>query len=181
MPYFLNFQSYSVAVLPGHEYRHSVGITFGVGGVVVRRSEVLLVKRTYGYSKGLWSLPSGYVDFDESVREALERELMEETQVRAECKGLLFVRHLVSETKNDLFLVFRMAYRGGTPRPDGEEISEARFLPLQDIKRSQTVAPLAKFVLENCGRRGWGRLDFAPHVATDKYRDYLLFGPPKHK
>jgi len=181
MPYFLNFQRYWVAVLPGHDHRHSVGITFGVGGVVVRGPDVLLVKRTYGYSKGLWSLPSGYVDFGESVNEALEREVMEETRVRAECRDLIFVRHLVSETKNDLFLVFRMTYREGTPRPDGEEISEARFLPLQDMRHSQAVAPLAKFVLENCNREGWRRLDFAPRVATDEYRDYLLFGPLKHK
>jgi 8-oxo-dGTP diphosphatase len=42
------------------------------------RSRVLLVRRAASRS-GLWCLPCGYVEFDEEIREALCREVLEET------------------------------------------------------------------------------------------------------
>jgi 8-oxo-dGTP diphosphatase len=43
------------------------------------RVEVLLIKRAGDPFKGLWALPGGFVDEDESLEEAAARELLEET------------------------------------------------------------------------------------------------------
>ena len=51
----------------------------GVGAVVVREGAVLLVKRASEPLKGQWSLPGGAVELGETLREAIKREVREET------------------------------------------------------------------------------------------------------
>ena len=42
------------------------------------KGEVLLVKRKYPPKKGYWDIPGGFVDFEETIEESLEREIKEE-------------------------------------------------------------------------------------------------------
>ena len=50
------------------------------GAVVVRNGSVLLLRRKYGdFKGGLYELPSGVVEPGETLEEALNREVMEET------------------------------------------------------------------------------------------------------
>jgi len=51
----------------------------GVGAVVVRAGAVLLVKRASEPLKGHWSLPGGAVELGETLPEAIQREVREET------------------------------------------------------------------------------------------------------
>jgi len=51
----------------------------GVGGVVVREGAVLLVQRAAEPLKGHWTLPGGAVEPGETLIEAVQRELREET------------------------------------------------------------------------------------------------------
>lgn len=54
----------------------------GVGAVVIRDGRVLLVKRGNPPGRGLWSIPGGMVELGETLREAAEREIEEETGLR---------------------------------------------------------------------------------------------------
>ena len=56
----------------------------GVGVIVFRDQEVLLVKRNKEPNKGQWSIPGGSQMLGETVAEAAQRELLEETGVRVE-------------------------------------------------------------------------------------------------
>jgi ADP-ribose pyrophosphatase YjhB (NUDIX family) len=51
----------------------------GVGAVVVEQGRVLLVQRGTEPAKGQWSIPGGLIDVGESLREAVAREVREET------------------------------------------------------------------------------------------------------
>lgn len=51
----------------------------GVGGVVVQENRVLLVQRGTEPLKGRWTIPGGLIDVGESLREAVIREVKEET------------------------------------------------------------------------------------------------------
>ncbi|MEZ5199073.1 MAG: NUDIX hydrolase [Bacteroidales bacterium] len=57
-----------------------------VDAIVFRKKEngmqVLLIKRKNDPYKGIWALPGGFVDMDETLEEAVVRELKEETNVR---------------------------------------------------------------------------------------------------
>ena len=51
----------------------------GVGAVIVDKSRVLLARRGRPPLQGKWSLPGGAVELGETLRQAAEREALEET------------------------------------------------------------------------------------------------------
>jgi mutator protein MutT len=55
------------------------------------RGDVLLVKRAVDPALGKWALPAGYIEIDETVEQALKRELHEETGLKAHKLRLLGV------------------------------------------------------------------------------------------
>ena len=54
----------------------------GVGMIVFRDHEVLIVKRDKDPNKGHWSIPGGKQMLGETVAKAAKRELLEETGVK---------------------------------------------------------------------------------------------------
>jgi len=63
----------------------------GVGGLIVRRSKVLMMHRGPGCSKdaGLWDFPSGKLEFGETPVQATVREVLEETGLHVSVSMLL--------------------------------------------------------------------------------------------
>ena len=64
-------------------------IGVGVGAIIVEQDRVLLLKRLKEPEAGYWSIPSGAVDFSETIEDALKRELKEELSVDVEIITLL--------------------------------------------------------------------------------------------
>lgn len=60
-----------------HEYPQFPVV--GVGAVIVRDGQALIVRRGHEPRKGEWSLPGGRVELGESLIEAVRREMSEET------------------------------------------------------------------------------------------------------
>jgi ADP-ribose pyrophosphatase YjhB (NUDIX family) len=56
----------------------------GVGAVIVRGARGLIVKRGHEPRKGEWSLPGGLLNLGESLRDAVRREVKEETGLDVE-------------------------------------------------------------------------------------------------
>lgn len=56
----------------------------GVGGVVIHRGRVLLVRRASEPLKGEWSLPGGLLELGEELEAGTRRELKEETGLDVE-------------------------------------------------------------------------------------------------
>jgi ADP-ribose pyrophosphatase YjhB (NUDIX family) len=56
----------------------------GVGGVVIHRSRVLLIRRGGEPLKGEWSIPGGLIEVGEELADGVRRELKEETGLDVE-------------------------------------------------------------------------------------------------
>ena len=52
-------------------------------------NQLLLVKRAVEPARGGWCLPGGFIEIDESIEEAVLRELEEETGLKGEIEGLV--------------------------------------------------------------------------------------------
>ncbi len=63
----------------------------GVGGVIVHRDRVLLVRRATEPLKGEWSIPGGMLELGEKLRDGVRREVLEETGVHVEPGDVLDV------------------------------------------------------------------------------------------
>jgi 8-oxo-dGTP diphosphatase len=64
----------------------------GVGAVIWNQTgEIVLIRRGTAPRRGEWSLPGGKLEWGESVREGLLREVREETALTVEISGLIDV------------------------------------------------------------------------------------------
>lgn len=63
----------------------------GVGAVVIRDGKILLVKRGVAPSKGLWAIPGGAIELGETLQQAAEREIREETGVAIRAREPIYV------------------------------------------------------------------------------------------
>src|SRR2546422_3680484 len=151
-------------------------ITVGVGAFLVREGGLLVVRKTYGPSKGQWTIPSGYVERHESIVESIEREVKEETNLVGRAGSLLAVRNRVTDSANDTFLVFQVGYASGRPEPDHTEVSEAAFVPLAELATSMESALFTRAIVAKLAHREGLQLDpYQPLPNPTDLRAYLLY------
>ena len=120
--------------------------TTGVGGLVVREQEILVVRMTYGPSQGRYMIPGGLVDPGETADDAVIREVREETGIEAAPRGIVGVRSRYTDRGTDTYLIWQMDYLSGEPQGDGREIEHARFMTLDEINERDDIVYLVWYV-----------------------------------
>jgi ADP-ribose pyrophosphatase len=70
-----------------------------VGAVVIKDSQVLLVRRANDPNRGQWSIPGGIVDLGETLAQAAIREVREECRVEIEPGDVLTTYDLIRRDK----------------------------------------------------------------------------------
>ncbi|MCC6237199.1 MAG: NUDIX hydrolase [Dehalococcoidia bacterium] len=105
----------------------------GVAVLITRGNEVLLTRRGGGAQAGLWDVPGGWVEYDEDVREAARRELLEETGLEVRVgEPYEVLSNFHSPEAHTVGIWFRGEAVGGTLEA-GDDASEARFFPLDAL------------------------------------------------
>ena len=123
----------------------------GVGGLVIcpNGTHVLVIREKTGVTANMrdfWKLPGGLVDRGEDIWQATEREVFEETGIRAQFRALAGFRehHMALFENTDFYMVsvlqldpdeYPDAIAGGPlpkPRPCELEIADAKWMPLDD-------------------------------------------------
>lgn len=66
-----------------------------VGAIVVKEKTILLVKRNKAPHKDLWAIPGGSVELGETLQEAAEREIREETGLTIRAKEPFYTFDLI--------------------------------------------------------------------------------------
>lgn len=103
------------------------GPVAAVGGLVTNeQGQLLLVRRAREPGKGKWGLPGGFVDRNETIEQALSREVLEETNLSvSEAKYLTSFPNLydyagVISPVIDLFYLCRVVDQAAIRLLDGE-------------------------------------------------------------
>ncbi|WP_419945175.1 NUDIX hydrolase [Candidatus Poriferisodalis sp.] len=108
--------------------------TVCVGGIAVRDGSVLLVRRGCPPGEGLWAFPGGRVEPGESLSEAVERELAEETGLEVRCGNLVGVTEHISECLHFVILDYAVECDADAVPVAGDDAAEARFVDFDEIK-----------------------------------------------
>ena len=102
-----------------------------VSSVVVNKNrEVLLVLRDREPEQARWCLPSGFVEMNESIEEAVLRELHEETGLTGKVVRLLDTVSYRNEFYGDLIWISFEVQRTGGKVVAGDDARDARYWPI---------------------------------------------------
>lgn len=99
---------------------------------------VLMIERT---DNGLWAVPGGAQDIGETTREAVEREVLEETGIETEMTGIVGIysdpRHVIAyddgEVRQEFSIVFHARPTGGELRTSSES-RRVHWVPPEQIE-----------------------------------------------
>jgi len=94
---------------------------------------VLLVRRKFDPYKGLWVIPSGFVEYEEDVRETAVRELEEETGLKVELTGLHAVESCFDDPRGNTVLILYRGIVTGGELSAGDDAIDARFFDLDSL------------------------------------------------
>ena len=124
-----------------------------VEGLCIEGETILLVKGSRGLNDGRWSLPGGFLRFGETPEDGVLREIREE--VGAEARILRFAGvhgRLGQKTGLHWVMLFYRTALLGPPRPDPDEIAEARYVPLREAPGMLHDPAMAEVVRQEAGR-----------------------------
>ncbi len=111
-----------------------------VGAVVFDRECVLLAKRGKDPNKGLWTLPGGAIELGESVRQAIEREVLEECNITVQAGNVVEVLDIIYHDEEGalrfhyILIDLLCIYIGGAPAA-GDDATEARWVHPSEFDR----------------------------------------------
>jgi 8-oxo-dGTP diphosphatase len=113
-----------------------------VDAVVFRRNgsilEVLLIQRRHAPFEGMWALPGGFVDMEETVEQAVERELKEETGLKmANLKQLHTFSTLGRDPRGRTISItfYGMTDMDHSEVQGGDDAEKARWFNINNIPR----------------------------------------------
>lgn len=109
-----------------------------VGAVVFRDRRVLLVLRGHPPAKGQWAIPGGKVKLGETLQQAAEREILEETGIRIKAGDPIFTFETIEHDPKGA-IVFHYViidlsaeFLNGTVRP-GDDALDVRWFAFQEL------------------------------------------------
>lgn len=122
--------------MSNHEYPDQPRVA--VGAIVFKDDKILLVRRGHPPAEGVWAIPGGRVELGETMREAAEREIREETGLNVQAKEPVFVFDVLikDETGKIRFhyvIVDLLADLVGGALRAGDDALEARWISSSEI------------------------------------------------
>ena len=130
-----------------HPYRPYLAVS----AAIFRGDEILIVRRARPPAHGVYTLPGGVVEIGETLRDALVREVREETAIEITPVALAGEREVIvrdAEGKVErhfVILAFAALWVSGETVLN-EELAEAHWMDADDLKTLPTTEGLAEIV-----------------------------------
>lgn len=137
---------------------HYVNPKIVVGAVVTHKGKFLLARRAIHPRRGLWTLPAGYLEENETTEAGAAREAMEEARAAIAIDALLAVYSIPRISQVQLIYRATLAAPGFAAGPESEEVALFGWdeIPWKDI-----AFPSVHWSLHNW-RKVEGQAVFAP-------------------
>ncbi|HEY0719739.1 MAG TPA: NUDIX hydrolase [Gammaproteobacteria bacterium] len=109
-----------------------------VGAIVRRGDDILLVLRGTPPNENQWAIPGGRLHLGETLQQAAEREILEETGVLIKAGEVIYTfEHIVRDRDGNVqfhYVVLDLAaeYQSGEPQA-GDDAREAGWIPLAQL------------------------------------------------
>jgi ADP-ribose pyrophosphatase len=132
----------------------------GVGSVIIYNDQLLLIKRKFNPDAGKWSIPGGHLELGERVKEAAEREALEETGIKIKATTIAGVINkimfdadgrieyhyvLIKYNAEILDQQFKQKFYELKPLDDAIDI---RFVSFKDIEKYEITESLRELLKE---------------------------------
>ncbi len=133
--------------------RYPAARCFAVGALVIRAEAVLLVKRGKAPSNGKWAIPGGSVELGETLQQAAEREIFEETGIRIRAAEPLYTFDFIEHDNRGgirfhyVIVDLEAEYLSGKPKP-GDDADQATWIPFSELKDLDLNATTRTFLAE---------------------------------
>ncbi len=129
----------------------------GVGAAIVKDDRILLVQRGREPGCGLWALPGGRLELGETVKEAVEREVMEECGLVIILGEVLAVVDMIQRDEDGrvrfhYVLVDFLATPAGGELTVGSDILDARWVSEEELDELE-MPPRARDVARQALRK----------------------------
>jgi len=128
------------------------GPEVAVGAVAVRDRELLMVRRGRGPAAGEWSVPGGRVKFGEDLREAVVREVAEETGLEVVVERFLgWVERIGDDPAPHHFVIldFLVDLLDPSAIPiASDDAAEAAWVPFDELAQRRVVDGLIEFLTD---------------------------------
>ena len=125
----------------------------GVGAIILRNDQVLLVQRGSEPSYGKWSVPGGLVELGESLQEAIMREVKEEVGLEVKVRDLVVALDRVIPDRDGrieyhyILLDFLCECNTGEPAP-ASDVLDCAFVPIRSLPQYDLTRGTEKAVLQ---------------------------------
>ena len=138
----------------------------GVGAVVFKDKDTLLVKRGQPPAMGMWAIPGGVLNLGENTRDGVAREVLEECMITIEVGDIIDVIDAVIRDDNGaiqyhyVLCDFLAEYRAGHVQP-ASDVLDAKWFKYSEglaLNTTRGTQKVVKKAFEKTGRLKWMKL-----------------------
>ena len=137
--------------------RYPVRPHVGVGILLIRNNQLLLVKRKFDPDAGLWSIPGGHLELGERTKTAAEREGFEETGFKVKVIKLAgIIDKIMYDDEGKViyhyvlinYFVEQIDGKLNQPPIPDSDASDARFVKFNELKDYKLTESLIQLLKE---------------------------------
>jgi ADP-ribose pyrophosphatase YjhB (NUDIX family) len=125
----------------------------GVGALIKKRDEIVIVKREKDPWKGFWSIPGGVLNVGEKLDDAVKREVKEETNLEVEVDRLLdAIDNIIWDAQGGVLyhyvLLDYLCQPIAGELKANTDVREVRWVKLQKLHKFLTTPTLYKLLVK---------------------------------